>query len=118
LQASRASDTETLQSQVNKAAKKRLSLSGLEILHGRLILTVCLQTLSNCPKHTPNRKFRRFSRYDDYPQDLPLAKSHWGDNPSGAAQLSISEFFVRKTLIGVFVWSLQSAVTSTDRTEH
>ena len=35
LQASRASDTETLQSQVNKAAKKRLSLSGLEILHGR-----------------------------------------------------------------------------------
>ena len=36
LQASRASDTETLQSQVNKAAKKRLWLSGLEILHGRL----------------------------------------------------------------------------------
>src|SRR5258708_2019438 len=36
LQASRVSDTETLQSQVNKAAKKRLSLSGLEILHGRL----------------------------------------------------------------------------------
>src|SRR5262245_26788284 len=35
LQASRASDTETLQSQVNKAAKKRLSLSWLEILHGR-----------------------------------------------------------------------------------
>src|SRR3954462_10407937 len=37
-QASRASDTETLQSQVNKAAKKRLSLNGLEILHGRLFL--------------------------------------------------------------------------------
>src|SRR5262252_360260 len=36
LQASRASDTETLQSQVNKAAEKRLSLSGLEVLHGRL----------------------------------------------------------------------------------
>src|SRR6516164_2241532 len=36
LQASRASDTETLQSQLNKAAKKRLSLSGLEVLHGRL----------------------------------------------------------------------------------
>jgi hypothetical protein len=35
LQASRVSDTEILQSQVNKAAKKRLSLSGLEILHGR-----------------------------------------------------------------------------------
>src|SRR5258708_37545836 len=35
LQASRVSDTESLQSQVNKAAKKRLSLSGLEILHGR-----------------------------------------------------------------------------------
>src|SRR5215467_2201139 len=30
------SDTETMQSQVNKAGKKRLSLSGLEILHGRL----------------------------------------------------------------------------------
>jgi len=39
LQASRASDAETLQSQVNKAAKTRLSLSGLEILHGRLIIT-------------------------------------------------------------------------------
>src|SRR5215471_5311121 len=37
LQASRASDTETLQSQVNKAAEKRLSLSGLEVLHGRQI---------------------------------------------------------------------------------
>src|SRR4051812_11526442 len=36
VQASRASDTEILQSQVNKAAKKRLSLNGLEILHGRL----------------------------------------------------------------------------------
>src|SRR5262245_48050158 len=36
LQASRASDTETLQSQVTKAGKKRLLLSGLEILHGRL----------------------------------------------------------------------------------
>ena len=36
LQASRASDAETLQSQVNKAGKKRLSLSGLELLHARL----------------------------------------------------------------------------------
>src|SRR5262249_16618973 len=36
LQASRASDTETLQSQATKAGKKRLSLSRLEILHGRL----------------------------------------------------------------------------------
>jgi len=36
LQASRASDTQTLQSQVNKAAENRLSLSGLEVLHGRL----------------------------------------------------------------------------------
>src|SRR5262249_15431499 len=35
LQASRASDTETLQSQATKAGKKRLSLSRLEILHGR-----------------------------------------------------------------------------------
>src|SRR6516225_1694066 len=35
LQASRASGTEALQSRVNKAAKKRLSHSGLEILHGR-----------------------------------------------------------------------------------
>jgi hypothetical protein len=41
LQASRASDTETLQSQVNKAAKKRLSLSGLEILHGIRIIRSC-----------------------------------------------------------------------------
>ena len=40
LQASRASDTQTLQSQVNKAAKKRLSLSGIEILHGRLLTRV------------------------------------------------------------------------------
>src|SRR5262249_52495665 len=31
----RASDTETLQSQVNKAAQKRRSLSGLEVFHGR-----------------------------------------------------------------------------------
>src|SRR6516165_1977757 len=38
LQASRAPDTETLQSQVNKAAEKRLSLSGLEILHGQLFI--------------------------------------------------------------------------------
>jgi hypothetical protein len=48
LQASRASDTETLQSQVNKAAKKRLSLSGLEIPHGRLTNMregLCLQLL-------------------------------------------------------------------------
>src|SRR4051812_41201718 len=40
VQASRASDTEILQSQVNKAAKKRLSLNGLEILHGRLVVVV------------------------------------------------------------------------------
>src|SRR5262245_47068432 len=38
LQASSASDTETLQSQVDKAGKKRLSLSGLEILHGRRLI--------------------------------------------------------------------------------
>ena len=36
----RASDTETLQSQVNKAAKKRLSLSGVEILHRRLMIVI------------------------------------------------------------------------------
>src|SRR5215468_8600966 len=41
------SDTETLQSQVNKAGKKRLSLSGLEILHGRPhIVRLCLKRLS------------------------------------------------------------------------
>ena len=39
-----ASDTKTLQSQVNKAAKKRLSLSGLEVLHGRLPRVVKLQS--------------------------------------------------------------------------
>src|SRR5262249_24016049 len=54
LQASRASDTETLQSQVNKAGKKRLSLSGLEILHGRLVsshFTCCKRFVSSrsCP---------------------------------------------------------------------
>src|SRR5262249_4014429 len=48
LQPSRASDTETLQSQVNKAAKKRLSLSGLEILHGRLSQIFL-------PRSVPNR---------------------------------------------------------------
>src|SRR5947207_6962180 len=36
LQASSASDPETLQSQVTKTARKRLSLRGLEVLHGRL----------------------------------------------------------------------------------
>src|SRR6266478_4520879 len=46
LQPSRASDTETLQSQVNKAAKKRLSLSGLEILHGRLEKRTLIKSLS------------------------------------------------------------------------
>src|SRR6516165_11109330 len=43
LQASRASDTETLQSQVNKAAQKRLSLSGLEVLHGRELIQIELE---------------------------------------------------------------------------
>src|SRR5947199_4835967 len=37
LQASSASDPETLQSQVTKTARKRLSLRGLEVLHGRLV---------------------------------------------------------------------------------
>jgi hypothetical protein len=37
LQVSRAADPETLQSQLAKTARKRLSLSGLELLHGRLI---------------------------------------------------------------------------------
>src|SRR5438105_11995477 len=37
LQASSALDPETLQSQVTKTARKRLSLRGLEVLHGRLI---------------------------------------------------------------------------------
>src|SRR5262249_41229023 len=36
LQASRASDRETLQSQVTKDAKKGLSLRGLKVRHGRL----------------------------------------------------------------------------------
>src|SRR5437762_13272624 len=38
LQASSASDPETLQSQVTKTARKRLSLRGLEVLHGRLLI--------------------------------------------------------------------------------
>src|SRR4029434_7871258 len=37
LQVSRAADPETLQSQLAKTARKRLSLSGLELLHGRLM---------------------------------------------------------------------------------
>jgi hypothetical protein len=37
LQVSRAADPETLQSQLAKTARKRLSLSGLELLHGRLL---------------------------------------------------------------------------------
>src|SRR4029077_5105260 len=52
LQASRASDTETLQSQVNKAAKKRLSLSELEILHGRLLLLTVVQKMHSGTKLT------------------------------------------------------------------
>src|SRR5438552_7243728 len=40
LQASSASDPETLQSQVTKTARKRLSLRGLEVLHGRLNKTL------------------------------------------------------------------------------
>src|SRR2546421_13105591 len=49
LQASRASDTEILQSQVNKAAKKRLSLNGLEILHGRRSNVVVRGRSKRCP---------------------------------------------------------------------
>jgi hypothetical protein len=40
LQVSRAADPETLQSQLAKTARKRLSLSGLELLHGRRIILV------------------------------------------------------------------------------
>src|SRR5262245_31920993 len=36
LQAFRASDPETLQSQLDQTARKRLSVSGLEVFHGRL----------------------------------------------------------------------------------
>jgi hypothetical protein len=41
-------DTETLQSQVTKAAKKRLSLSGLEVLHGRLFLFLRFELRDEC----------------------------------------------------------------------
>src|SRR5262245_36150841 len=59
LQASSASDTETLQSQVDKAGKKRLSLSGLEILHGRLSILYS----DNCSRtraaaHARDRDYR------------------------------------------------------------
>src|SRR5262249_16228145 len=37
LQALRVSDPETLQSQIDQTARKRLSVSGLEVFHGRLI---------------------------------------------------------------------------------
>src|SRR5262249_32746482 len=36
LQAFRVSDPETLQSQLDQTARKRLSVSGLEVFHGRL----------------------------------------------------------------------------------
>jgi hypothetical protein len=41
LQVSRAADPETLQSQLAKTARKRLSLSSLELLHGRLDSSAC-----------------------------------------------------------------------------
>src|SRR5262249_17739686 len=53
LQAYRASDTQTLQSQVNKAAEKRLSLSGLEVLHGRLINVGSMSVLVEAVSHDP-----------------------------------------------------------------
>src|SRR5262249_62040888 len=37
LQAFRVSDPETLQSQLDQTARKRLSVSGLEVFHGRLL---------------------------------------------------------------------------------
>jgi hypothetical protein len=45
LQASRASVPEILQSRLTKTARKRLSLSGLEVLHSRLKSTVLASTL-------------------------------------------------------------------------
>src|SRR6266542_1317169 len=46
LQVSRAADPETLQSQLAKTARKRLSLSGLELLHGRLLIELMRGTAS------------------------------------------------------------------------
>src|SRR5262249_53667293 len=65
LQASRASDTETLQSQVNKAAQKRRSLSGLEVFHGRLVPAPC-QTW-------PNRWFVHAATADGYENNNPIS---------------------------------------------
>src|SRR5262249_20374098 len=71
LQASRASDTETLQSQVNKAAKKRLSLSGLEILHGRLM---------NAVKRRNSKNYNfKFTELNDGWFDVRYAAPHWYD---------------------------------------
>src|SRR5215831_1959277 len=67
LQASRASDTETLQSQVNKAAQKRRSLSGLEVFHGRLLPIPTVNLLRRFYSDVPEidvtcRPFRALSR--------------------------------------------------------
>src|SRR5262249_28569372 len=55
------SDTETLQSQVNKAGKKRLSLSGLEILHGRLVSMGPMASAYQAHRSTAMGKSRRLS---------------------------------------------------------
>src|SRR5262245_526831 len=62
----RASDTETLQSQVNKAGKKRLSLSGLQVFHGRLIspaLVMMIAPHRGNRSKPPTQDRRRLSRY-------------------------------------------------------
>src|SRR5262245_9398080 len=66
LQASRASDTETLQSQVNKAAKKRLSLSGLEILHGRLDIVELFPLFQSLPTSLPTQNEERKTAREKY----------------------------------------------------
>src|SRR5207302_6483253 len=69
LQASRASDTETLQSQVNKAAKKRLSLNGLEILHGRRFIKP--GNLGEVPKAEREREEKEVKRLGDGGSEPP-----------------------------------------------
>src|SRR5947199_10425229 len=64
LQASSASDPETLQSQVTKTARKRLSLRGLEVLHGRLRMVLTSRTLCSPDDGSDRASELLFSRFD------------------------------------------------------
>jgi hypothetical protein len=62
LQVSRAADPETLQSQLAKTARKRLSLSGLELLHGRLKMVRLAEHIEWAEKHNALPEVAAFLR--------------------------------------------------------